>query len=126
MYATKTNDPSVKEFAKRAFPGYKGRTYKLRVTDHRMHLQSYWSGGSRSWFQVIRLADMQAVSIPENGSGFTEVDKTFGHAGLPIHVPAPGFAVVEHSHFSGKDCGLTVHIHPDNATKFLPAASEVN
>jgi hypothetical protein len=63
---------------------------------------------------------MRQVSIPENGSGFTAIDRKYGPDGLPLSLPAPGFAVVEHSIFCGKDVGLTVHIHAENSADLAP------
>lgn len=121
--ALKPNDAAVPMLLK-AFPGYSGR--KFRITIHNqpgMSLTSCWDGGSRSYYQVIRLADGAGLAVPENGSGFTAVDQAYGPAGLPEaeQLPCPGFAVVEHSIFCGQDSGLTMHIHADNAAPLLPA-----
>lgn len=117
-------DPLVANIVRRTFPTYRGRKFQLRVHDAGgISLTSYWSGGSRSWFQVLRLEDFQTVTIPENGSGFTRIDAQFGPAGLPLSLPAPGFAVVEHCHFCGKDLGIRIHVHRDNAAKLLAVFS---
>ena len=114
---------TLRDFAKRFFPGYRGRKFKLRIDPGGMSLVSCWSGGSRDSFVVVRLEDMQAVPIPENGSGFSAVDRQYGAKGLPVKLPAPGFAVIEHSIFCGKDVGLTVHLHPDNAARMVEGAT---
>jgi hypothetical protein len=33
----------------------------------------------------------------------------------------PGLVCVEHSIFCGKDTGITIHVHAENAPKYLPA-----
>jgi hypothetical protein len=37
-----------------------------------------------------------------------------------VNLPA-GFVCVQHSIFCGKDTGVTIHVHPDNAPLLLPA-----
>ncbi len=105
---------TLRHFALAAFPAYKGRKIRLHVATGGMSLSSYWSGGSRDYHVVVRLSDMRQVSVPENGSGFTQIDKAYGPAGIPVSLPAPGYAVVTHSMFCGKDVGLTVNLHPEN------------
>ncbi len=117
----KSGGLTLRSFALSAFPGYKGREIRLEVhSKGGMCLRSCWAGGSRDTFVVVRLADMKHVSIPENGSGFSAIDRRYGPAGLPLELPAPGFAIVEHSIFCGKDVGLRVHIHRDNAADLAP------
>lgn len=86
--------------AKRAYPEYKGR--KFRVSTRSVYfMQDYWSEGSRNYVVAVNLETgeighpTQMVHNPFNGSA---------HAKLTI--PA-GFALIEHSIFCGKDCGLT-------------------
>lgn len=118
------NDPTC-AIAKRAFPSYNGQKYRVTVTEAPISLTSCWQDGSRDYYQVVRLADMQQISIPENGSGYTAVDRAYGPFGLPLNLPAAGYAVVEHSISCGKDMGLTIYVHPYNATAMLPAPAEL-
>jgi hypothetical protein len=118
-------DETARKLAAVAFPSYTGRTYKLSVHDAGgMSLASYWSEGSRSYYAVLRLADMAVVSIPQNGSGFDGFGRGIEIA-LPTALPAPGFAVVEHSIFCGKDSGITIHVQAENAAPLLPATTEL-
>jgi hypothetical protein len=112
---------TLRSFALRFFPGYRGRKFDLRIHPGGISLVSCWSGGSRSDFRLVRLEDMKTVPIPENGSGFSAVDRQYGPSGLPVKLPAPGYAVVEHCIFSGKDLGLRVYLHPDNAARMVEA-----
>lgn len=113
-----SNDPTTAVMRK-AFPTYAGKKYKLVVREGPMSLTSYWDGGSRDYYQIIQLADGEHVAVRENGSGFVP--------SLPeLPVPCPGYAVVEHSIFCGKDAGLTLYVHPDNAVKMLPAKAEMS
>lgn len=108
---------------KAAFPAYNGRKYRLTVTDTPLtSMLSYWSGGSRDYWVIVDLATMRAATVPENGSGFVPDLNNVESAMLP----RPGFAVVCHSIFCGKDTGLTFYLHPDNAEKFLPPVVELS
>jgi len=44
----------------------------------------------------------------------------------PKFTLAENQAIVEHSHYCGKDMGITIYIHPDNASKLLPAPPELD
>lgn len=87
-----------------------------------MNLTSYWSGGTRDYHVILDLATMQTVPIPENGSGFTAVDRACGPAGLPLELPQPGLAVVTYTDGCYKSARIT--LHPDNAAKLLKPAEE--
>ena len=112
-------DAFYSQLVSRTFPGYRGRKFRLEAHDNpafSMNLNSYWSGGSRDYFQLINLSTMQTLPIPQNGTMFDDNDLR--------EVPIPeGIAVVEHSIFCGKDCGITVHISAANAAKLLPAST---
>lgn len=107
-----TNDPSVVELANLAFVNYKGKKYKVDVSDHPISLESYWSGGSRDYHHVVKLSTKQVVEVPQNGTMFDKKleNKTF---------PCPDYAVITHSIFQGKDLGITISIHPDNMNQLI-------
>jgi hypothetical protein len=114
--------PTTEAFRRAAFPSYAGRKFKLVVRDHPFtHFHSYWDGGSRTDYAVVELATMKAFAVPENGSAFVADLAGVEQASLP----RPGFAVVAHSFFCGKDSGLTIYLHPENAAAFLPAPVEL-
>ena len=101
--------------------GYNGRKFKVKVTKSMTMHQTYWSGGSRSEYSGIALATGQLAAVPGVAAPYE-----FGGdmEGKSIALK-PGFAVVEHSVFQGKDMGLTFYIHPDNAPQFLPAPCDL-
>ena len=106
-----SNDPKLKEIALAGFPDYNGKKFSLSITDRPVDLKSYWDGGSRSYFAVVKLATMEVVEVPQNGHLQSKqvINNTL--------FPCDGFAVVQNSIYRGKDMGVTVHIHPDNANK---------
>jgi hypothetical protein len=80
-----------------------------------------WSGGSRELFHAIDFATGEHASIP--GQTAAPWDGARRELTVPIK---PGFAIVEHSMFCGKDMGLTFYLHPDNATRLLPPVVELS
>lgn len=79
-----------------------------------------WSGGSRETYRVIHLeTGHDAPAADHNASPWdNRRDNTI--------TLQPGFAVVCHSLFCGKDMGLTFYVHPQNAAKLLPAPVELS
>ena len=114
----KPNDPTVAGLIAKTFGAFSGRDVAVSVHDFGgLPLTSYWSGGTREYHKIVKLDDMTVVSVPENGSGYTGVDAKFGPSGLPLEMPAPGYAVVTLTDGSYK--ALAVHIHIDNSVKML-------
>jgi hypothetical protein len=97
---------------------YNGKKFKAEIVTE-VTIPSHaglWDGGSRDTFQLIHLETGKAVQASDNMSAPwnpARKDQTI--------TLQPGFAVVEHSQFCGKDMGLTFYIHPDNAAKLLSA-----
>jgi hypothetical protein len=74
-----------------------------------------WDGGSREDWYTIELA---TGNVGQHF--FQNVAPGSARHDIP-HRIHPGFAVVCHVHFCGKDMGLRFYVHPDNAAKLLPA-----
>lgn len=75
-----------------------------------------WSGGSRELYSVVTLDDGMKL-LP--GQDAAPWNRNY-HNRREIMLQ-PGVVVVRHSIFCGKDTGLTFYVHPENATKLLPA-----
>ena len=99
---------------------YTGRKFKAIATDtvHIPASSGLWDGGSRDVHYAIALEDGRRVQLSDTTSA--PWDNT--RRGQTITLK-PGFAIVEHSIFCGKDFGLTFHIHPQNIQALLPASS---
>ena len=98
--------------------GYSGKKFKVVVCTE-MNVPSdagLWSGGTRSTYRAIDLTRGEQATLP--GQETSPWDKSRRDNTVTLK---PGFAVVEHSLFCGKDMGLTFYVHPDNAAKLLPA-----
>ena len=115
-FALSDKDAAARSIAAAAFPSYNGRKFRVTVHDAGgMNLASYWDGGSRSYYAILRLSDMKTLEVPQNGSGFDP----YGY-GIETPLPAPDFAVIECSIFCGNDSGITIHVHSSNAAPLLP------
>jgi len=99
-----------------AFPSYRGRRYRVRVTDHPLDIRTYWDGGSRDYFAFV---DLESRSVSAQVPPQSAFDRPIAGADavtLPTNV-----ACVEHTISCGKDLGLTLIVHPRNAAPLLPA-----
>jgi hypothetical protein len=114
-------EPMVRDIARATYPTYAGNKFKLAISDGTVNCASCWGGGSRDYFVFLNLATMERTGTMPAQSAFDR--KVDGLDAVPMQ---PGFAIVEHSIFCGKDMGLTIHIHPDNATPLLPAPNELS
>jgi len=99
----------------RAFPSYRGRKFTAEVTESVSLTGTYWDGGTRSRYALLRVADGRASIAPPDHPFF---DRR-GIEGTTHQIP-PGFIVVEHCIFCGKDLGLTFYVRPDMAAPLLP------
>ena len=100
--------------------GYNGRKFEACITESITLNNTFWDGGTRSTYSVVELATGRQAAIARDSA-----PSWFGtdYNGESIALK-PGFAVIEHSIFCGKDMGLTFHIHPDNAAKLLPQSDD--
>lgn len=74
-----------------------------------------WDGGSRETFAGVNIATGAAMPFPGQDSF---ADSSRREVTVTLQ---PGFAVVRRSYVQGTDLGLTFYVHPDNASKLLPA-----
>lgn len=116
-----TNHPDVIALARRAYPDYNGRKYGIEVTEKiNVRNTSYWDGGSRSYFKFIKLDGTDStVTVPPQSAFDPQIQ---GADAVPLQ---PGLACAEHIIFCGKDMGIRIHVHPENAPKLLPAPTEL-
>jgi hypothetical protein len=110
----KTLSEETRRLFRQGFPSYPGKTFKIRGVSGPVDLRSYWDGGSRDYFAVVR-SDGQALDIPVQSA----YDKAL--AGAECFVIPDGVVVVEHTIYCGKDHGLTLVVPEERLAAFLPA-----
>ena len=111
-----TDHPEVKRIALRAFPQYSGKKFAVQIQKYPISVSSYWEGGSRDYYVFVNLNTLETTNEVPAQSAFDKPIKGADSVNL-----VPGLACVRHCYFCGKDLGLTIIIHPDNAPKYLPA-----
>ncbi len=114
-------DVFIRLMVSRAFPNYKGKQFKLAVSDSPINCASYWEGGSRSFFVFANLATGEVSNSVPAQSAFDRPVSGLDAVSLP-----DGFVCLEHTISCGKDCGITIHIRTSNAAPLLPAQVELS
>jgi hypothetical protein len=109
-----TNHPDVKKIALTAFPFYKGKKFSVSIVNYPISVKSYWDGGSKTYFNFINLNTNECSGEVPAQSVF---DRPIQNADAVALVP--GLACVAHHIFCGKDCGIEIMIHPDNAPALI-------
>jgi hypothetical protein len=105
----------IKQVCKAAFPKYRGRKFKVNYDVKTMSVRSYWDGGSKTSYALVRLHDLSVRHAPTSHPVFDHVDVDVDNVIIP-----DGFVIVGHSIFCGKDMGLTIYtpitapLLPDN------------
>ena len=96
----------VERLVRTAFPGAKSRRTVKIDQRAKYHVNDYWGGGSRDECRFIKLATMQVISAQEVPS-LTE-GHVYSLAMGEVEL-SPGFIVVEHCIFCGKDLGYRIY-----------------
>jgi hypothetical protein len=102
---------------------YSGTRFQVEVCE-KVHIPmtaGLWDSGSRDTFHGVRLADGKQVALSDQMSA--PWDNSRKSQDIAI---TPGFCVVEHSIFAGKDMGLRFYLHPVDAAPMLPAPVELS
>jgi hypothetical protein len=78
-----------------------------------------WDGGTRDHYQLVRLADGLTAATPGQDL-FHDGRKSYAFT------LEPGFALVRHSIFQGRDTGLMIWVRPDDVAPLLPSTDAPN
>lgn len=96
----------------------KKRETRIVVTEKVTFHNTFWDGGSKSDYVAVKLSSNEAATLDVGSSPWNAVAE-----GKTVTLE-PGFAIVEHSVFCGKESPLTVYLHPSNVTEKLLAAKK--
>jgi len=108
-------DKSIKALLTACYPEYRGRKVRARVATQ-YQMSNYWSEGSRDFVVAYHLETGKVVEMA-TAAGVPMNQIAHAKVGIPA-----GVVLVEHSIHCGKDCGVTIVVHPDNMPRFLPEA----
>jgi len=92
-----TTTKLAKTIALACYPEYRGRKIKV-VSRETYYVENMWGGGSRSFAVAYNLVTGAKAAAIET-------------VGPEVKIPA-GVAIVEHTFFCGKDCGITIYVNP--------------
>lgn len=103
--------------------GYPGATTRRPVRveckeDH--HVSDYWDGGSRNYVTVVQFDEMKMVTwahVLQRQEEGNAMGLRIGF--LPV---SPGYALVEHTIFQGKDMGYTIIMNAKDIPIHIPEA----
>jgi len=98
------------------FPNYTGKKFSVS-TDVPSRIDSYWDGGSRTYYVFYDMTDGKTFNVGSNHP-FFEPNKPRELSGLP-----QGTVLVAHSIFCGKDMGITIYVNPADLANYIPAPS---
>lgn len=106
----------IPQFLRLAF-AYTGRQFTAEVCESvTIPIDAgLWSGGTRERFAAFNLMTGESMALPGQDKAPDETRRAYT---APLQ---PGLVIVRHSHFCGKDHGLTFFVHPTNAAAMLPA-----
>ena len=108
----KVKKSQVKPILAATFPGYKGRTITVEFKPTVTFWNTNWSGGSKNSYVAVSSDGRSAkLNVPAPWVNIAE--------GQTVELPQYAL-IVEHSHFCGKDVGITIYAHPAHLPKWLP------
>ena len=122
---------TMEALAKQAF-GYTGRKFQVEARE-RVHIVSYWDGGTRSYWAVLTMGLARGESAPDRHNtimvrGMPEL-RMVGEcggmgqpAGIDVEIDA-NTIVAEHVIFCGKDMGIRFYVNPARLPQYLPASA---
>jgi hypothetical protein len=127
--------PEVKAIIENASGKYSKRKAYISVfPESGIPINSYWDGGSKTYFAVIDLATMRRKDLPSSTHpyfdvarhGFTNMETADvavdSKGNLTLKRLPEGFALVETGIFCGKTATARVYLNPANMAKYLAPA----
>lgn len=115
------SDPSVNAIIQAAFPGvFSRRTVKVEVRET-YRVSDYWSGGSRDEAIFVELSTLKSVSAQSLPPECRQQKNNPYNLAIGEVVISPGYAIVEHVIFQGKDLGYRIYLNRENMMPLLTA-----
>ena len=131
------NAPEVKRVIQAAFPEYrKLKAYLSAFPEGGKQINSYWDGGSRSYYKLVHIPTLQSYfagpltshpyfDIERHGMALKQDDYvTVDHVGnVTLKTLPESWALVESGIFCGKPATAHVYLNLANLTKLLGGQS---
>jgi len=117
-------DPTIQQLVKAAYPGAKSRRTVGVDARESYHVHDFWDGGSKTECVFVRLEDLAVKHSSEMPDEARQVMANPFNLPIGDTVLPPGYAVVEHVIFCGKDLGYRIILNPANLAKLLKGNSQ--
>lgn len=109
----KRSDETVNRIIKATFPGFTGTKVEAIVTDSVTMYGTMWDDGNRRTYQLLRLADMATIPVPQECFG----ERSAAHH-TPFSIPDGVVVVVLNESGITKD-GIEIHSPAANISPLL-------
>ena len=93
---------TVKQFSKTIYPEYKGRKFYIHKQGTLRLSNTNWDEGSRTYYTAVNLKTGENMPATEFAPWNNPIEGQ-------VAVISPGFGIMTHSYFCGKDCGVTLY-----------------
>lgn len=103
--------------------GYSGKKFKAVITTSVFipATAGLWDGGSRDTYFLIHLGTRRRHDVFQ-----FQHESPWAHERTSVDLPImENCVIVKHTHFQGKDLGLTFYVRPENVATMLPAPTRV-
>ena len=91
---------------------YAGRKISVKFTNRVSFYDTNWGGGTRNQYTAVNMNTSKASTFYAPAPWINPVE------GQSIELPE-NILIVEHSHFCGRDMGITIYAHPSRKQLFL-------
>jgi hypothetical protein len=98
---------------KRAFPNYRGRKFRVEVTEHVSFQDVNWGGGTKNYYVALLLNGDNVASLPDRPPWSNPAE------GATVALP-PGSVVMCNTIFCGKDLGIRIYVNPADVATLFP------
>lgn len=117
----KVTKKEIRPIVMATFPDYKGRKFTVHACSHMKLWDLNWSGGTRNVYIAVQRKGMATCRVVPQAPWMETRE------GVAFALPTNA-VVVRHTHFCGKDLGITVYVHPSMMPQLLPerVGREVN
>lgn len=109
-----TNDPNIVKLGLFAFPAYTGKKFQCEFVDYPISVISYWDGGTRDYFVMVKNDLSARLETPETRPGVNDLAAQKGMT------PPPGYCLVCNRIFCGKSAGLSLYFNKADQVLMLP------
>ena len=114
--SVKINTAQARPIVAMTFPEYRGRKFRVEFTATMTFYDTNWDGGTKNTYAAVR-SDGKHERLPTFSPWNNPVE------GRKIDLPTD-VLIVEHSHFCGTDCGITIYAHPCNLPRWITTSKE--